>query len=669
MADYTKYVDVFHGTGEIELPEPEGAAASWHAIKGLCGNTSPGAVLPFGKYSAAPYSGGYSSGYGVNRMNCGGPVGRLGDSMRLRGFSHFHNSGTGATNIYYNYAVVKPFYGEAEKDYGVENETGEPGYYSAVLAESGVLCELTVQKNCSMHRYTFDRPGGAVSVDFLNDGLYADEMRLRGKAEELCVKCVSEREIAASVKLQGIVLFFDVFFDGKGSLDGENVFRMSAPGAVTVCVSVSAESALAAKEELDGADRDFDRVRLEAKNAWNEALGKISAECEDENELRIFYSNLYHTFTKPCDWGKGGFLWKGSPFVVDIVTMWDIYKTQLPLVFSLFPEVSAHIVEMITRLGLERQRLPHSLMLSSDLNMETKQARALGEHSLYDAWKRGVRADWNAALDAVMADVGRPDFADYTERGECARTTHMLDMAEGCAAAAELARGIGRTAEAGRLESLSGGWRKAFNGETGLLWADREYYEGNHWNYSFRLLRNMDERIAMCGGRKGFLELLDRFFGFSHPEDVSARFEGFNNETDMETPYAYHFAGEYDRLCEVLDLGDRFAFRDSRGGAGPGAIPGNNDSGGLSSCYIWNCIGLFPVSGQDLMLAGRPKFSRLTMQLANGKTLVIEKHGSGAVPERVLFNGAELEKRRIGAAQMMGGGKIVFEMKKQEADG
>lgn len=123
MVDYTKYVDVFHGTGEIELPQPEGAAASWHAIKGLCGNTSPGAVLPFGKYSVAPYSGGYSSGYGVNRMNCGGPIGRIGDAMRLRGFSHFHNSGTGATNIYYNYAVVKPFYGVAEKDYGVENET------------------------------------------------------------------------------------------------------------------------------------------------------------------------------------------------------------------------------------------------------------------------------------------------------------------------------------------------------------------------------------------------------------------------------------------------------------------------------------------------------------------------------------------------------------------
>ena len=61
--DYTKYVDVFYGNGEIDLPKPEGIAKTWQLLKGLCGNTSPAAALPFGKFTCGPYSGGYPTGY------------------------------------------------------------------------------------------------------------------------------------------------------------------------------------------------------------------------------------------------------------------------------------------------------------------------------------------------------------------------------------------------------------------------------------------------------------------------------------------------------------------------------------------------------------------------------------------------------------------------------
>jgi len=50
---YTQYADPFHGNGTIDLPKPENIATAWHFIKGLCGNTHPGAVLPFGKYSVS----------------------------------------------------------------------------------------------------------------------------------------------------------------------------------------------------------------------------------------------------------------------------------------------------------------------------------------------------------------------------------------------------------------------------------------------------------------------------------------------------------------------------------------------------------------------------------------------------------------------------------------
>ena len=37
-------------------------------------------------------------------------------------------------------------------------------------------------------------------------------------------------------------------------------------------------------------------------------------------------------------------------------------------------------------------------------------------------------------------------------------------------------------------------------------------------------------------------------------------------------------------------------------GTGPGGLPGNDDSGGLSSWYVWASLGLFPVAGQNLTL-------------------------------------------------------------------
>ena len=168
---YCSLVDVFHGSGSIDLPKPEGISASWHFIKALCGNTHPGATLPFGKYSVAPYSGGYSSGYGVNTVNTCGPIEPLMPQLRLKGFTHFHNSGAGGIGLYYNYALVTPFYDTPSDSYGVSGEIASPGYYGVTLTETGIRCELTVCPHAALHRYTFPQAGGAICIDFANDGL------------------------------------------------------------------------------------------------------------------------------------------------------------------------------------------------------------------------------------------------------------------------------------------------------------------------------------------------------------------------------------------------------------------------------------------------------------------------------------------------------------------
>ncbi len=167
----------------------------------------------------------------------------------------------------------------------------------------------------------------------------------------------------------------------------------------------------------------------------------------------------------------------------------------------------------------------------------------------------------------------------------------------------------------------------------------------------------MDTRMALAGGKEGFSALADRFFGFVNPGSEENSFEGFNNETDMETPYVYHFAGRHDRLSEIIDGCLRYMFTTGRGG-----IPGNNDSGGLCACYIWNAVGLFPVSGQDLMIIGSPRARRVTFSLSSGSTFTVEKEGSGIYVAQAFLNRKELDGLSFTAGEMMAGGTLRLVM-------
>lgn len=343
--------------------------------------------------------------------------------------------------------------------------------------------------------------------------------------------------------------------------------------------------------------------------------------------------------------------------MVDFATLWDMYKTEMPLIFTLYPDLSRHIVATYVKLGELYGKLPHCFMLTSNTNIENKQARINAEHMLYDAWIRGVEADWPKLCQWMIADIQRADYHDFSETGSCPRTTHTLDMAEGCAAVAEIAEACSLYAEAAKLRKLAKNWRNAFDPKTGMLYAECEYYEGNHHNYSFRPLREMEERIALCTPKR-FEEALDRFFGFTHANDTSSRFESFNNETDMEAPYAYCYIGRQDKLCQILDGADRYMFRTAAGGVGRGGIPGNNDSGGLSSCYLWNTLGIFPVSGQNWMWIAKPKFHRTVIHLANGRDFTIRREGNNAYPTSAILNGKPCENLGFSASSMMEGGEL-----------
>ena len=675
MTDYCKYVDVFLGCDEIDLPVPVPPADKWTFIKGITGNTNPGAALPFGKYSCCAYTAGYPTGYGDHLPNsCPQDFRRSDACKKLLGLSHFQQSGTGAIDYYYNYCIISPFCGEPEQYDAtpIADEYALPGYY-AVKGENGIYSETTVSDKSAYHRFRFAQQGGHLAVDFTNDGLLKKSKRDYARPDSGTIRIVSPTEIHAEIVLSGLPTYFCLrlqnaravsllqnnrYIAGKEILFGktEDTF-----GVFIECDDLLPESRLSVSlKDADTAVFDayadeggFDAVRQKAYERWNDALSRIAIETDDERQMQIFYSNLYHTLIKPCIRTGESPLWDDPAFCVDYATMWDIYKTQLPLLFTLYENVSKQTVQTFINCGLHTGQLPHTFLLTKGLHVPSSQACMLAEHSLADAFFRGIPADYKAVLKAIVKDMKRPYYADIIAGVIPDRLTHFLDVCEACAATADIAEAQGETAVAEKLRQFADRWTDAYDTQTGYIYKDHDYYEGNYRNYSFRLLRNMDKRMELAGGRDAFAAQLDNFFGFVKADEYSGCFEGFNNESDMETPYAYHYAKRFDRLCEVLAAGEDSMFTTGRGG-----LPGNNDSGGTSSCHIWNCLGVFPVTGQDLMLIGFPKYEKSVLHLHNGNTFVIEKEGTGIYTKKATLNGEELPDLRFAASEMMKGGTL-----------
>ena len=701
--DVCQYVDVFYGNGEVDHYAEEGLASKWFYIKALCGNTMPHPVLPFGRISVGAYSSAYPTGYGTHYPNSCGGIRKLYDELMIRGFSHIHHSGTGGIKYYYNYAVTCPFYGELTeiaKFHPVTEEAAKPGYYTVRFHD--IKAELTVNQYTALHRYTFAKDGGRLAVDFSNDGLskmFSDRFYAFAKDAEIIR--VNDSEVLFSGILSGVRLYFCVQVEGinvKSSLfandtepaeavkDGagliiEDTTKMFGGvfdfdgNEVLVKVSYSTLGYGEAQAQVHSTVKSFEETAAEAYAIWNQYLSAIDITTEDEQLKEKFYSNLYHSLIKPADLTGENILGVKDDVVSDFATFWDQYKTVMPLIYLLYPDMSNKIVKAIDNISRSFGKIACSFGLTDILSCES-QAKMLGILSLCDAYHSGIPAVTKEMItECVKRELAREDFKSFLEDGVFERYTHIIDTTDACFAAAEIVEDEALKAQ---LLELAQNWRNAYD-EDGLMSTKSEYYEGDRYTYSFRLQKNMDERIEAAGGKERFLQLLDNFFGFNgdsivqiHDRPDAAkllaeimdryhRFEGFNNECDMETPYAYVLAGRQDKTCEIVHEGVIKSF-----GLGKGGLPGNNDSGGLSSCFVWNALGLFPASGRGEVLLGSPHFERAVINLSSGKQLEIQAVNVSADRyhvEKAEFNGKPVVDFRIPMQELMQGGKLTVWMK------
>tara|TARA_R110002096_G_scaffold119925_6_gene259918 strand:+ start:472 stop:2646 length:2175 start_codon:yes stop_codon:yes gene_type:complete len=702
----SRYVDPFLGNEASCLPQPEGIAKKWWCAKPPVGNTHPGATLPFGMVSVCAYSGAYVTGYGRYAVSLTGDMPEtLFDRHEALGLAHFQQSGTGRIRMYYNYLLTTPLVGNGLDGLGerflLVNEECRPGYYAGEFSETGVKFEVTSADRTAFHRYHFEGDVcGKVAIDLTSGGLLIEGMKTY--PEKAKATFLDDGLCRGRVTIEGITYRFKVeclspikssgFWEDGEPVEGKPKYKASKetrqaklpfgiwfeaeePGTpIEIRIGFSLVNSDRPAQAIDiHRDKSFEGTAAEATQIWDSVLGKIELEGGTDEMRQIFYSALYHSTLKPADFcDENPFSGNPGPFFFDLSTLWDLYKTQLPLLMTLWPELGADFVSFLIEVARREGSFPISYLMDNGPERFAKQATGLCHMILNDAQMRGIEGDWEEVLSLLwktsLSGKGRGGkFAEFARNEVVQPLSHTLDLAFANWSIAQMSKRLGDQVIYEKSIPLAYHWRNAFDPETGLLREDSDYYEGEYWNYSFRFIHDMVGRIKLAGSEQAFVDLLDLFFGFKDPEKDRTvhHFEGLNNEPDMEAPYAYLYAGRHDRTAEVVRSVMRYQFTTGRGG-----LPGNDDSGGLSSWYVWSAMGLFPVTGIPIMLIGSPIFDKARIKLLGGDFTVtaLNQAPDNYYVQRAWLNGNPLDRCYLKLTEFAAEAELTLEMGPQPSD-
>jgi len=159
--------------------------------------------------------------------------------------------------------------------------------------------------------------------------------------------------------------------------------------------------------------------------------------------------------------------------------------------------------------------------------------------------------------------------------------------------------------------------------------------------------------IEASGGAETFVNRLDAFFAVPKRYDVG-------NEPGFLAPYLYNWAGRPDKTDEHVRAIIAASYH-----PGPTGLPGNDDSGAMSSWYAFGQMGIFPNAGQPMYLIGSPAFPETTLHTAEGKAFTIEAHGVSAENIYVVgatLNGKPLDRSWLSHSEIVAGGRLVLTM-------
>ncbi|MGA4954300.1 GH92 family glycosyl hydrolase [Streptomyces lavendulocolor] len=226
-----------------------------------------------------------------------------------------------------------------------------------------------------------------------------------------------------------------------------------------------------------------------------------------------------------------------------------------------------------------------------------------------------------------------------------------------------------------------GGWRVPSASYDPRVWG-HDYTETNGWGYAFTAPQDSRGLANLYGGRAGLAKKLDTYF--STPETASPEFVGsygsvihemteardvrmgmygHSNQVAHHVPYMYNAAGQpwktQEKVREVLSR----LYTGSEIGQG---YHGDEDNGEQSAWWLFSALGFYPlVMGSGEYAIGSPLFTKATVRMDNGRTLVVrapENSARNVYVQGLKVNGKRWTSTALPHAVVARGGTLEFDM-------
>ena len=682
------------------------------------GHTFPGATLPFGMVQLSPDTrlSGWDSCSGYHYSD-----------QIIYGFSHTHLSGTGISD--YGDILLMPTSGQRSLDALVDgktdkgyaspfnhgNEKASPGSYSVILDDGNIKADLTSTNRVGFHRYTYPKES---RPNIILDLVHRDEVL------DSFLRIIDSSHIEGYRRSTGwakdqIVYFvadfsqpfeFEIALDGKLDRSLKEARGTSIKAIfnfpinrrpILVKVAISSVSIEGARHNLAAELRgwNFERVVQQAQTAWNRELNRLEINGGSEDQLKTFYTALYHTMIAPNLFMDVDGEFRGRDLKThtaggftnySVFSLWDTFRAAHPLYTIIEQKRTADFINTFLAQYDFGGRLPVWELAGNETDT------MIGYHAvpmIADAAIKGMGGfDREKAFVAMKhsAELKQFGLGAYINQGfismedDRESVSKTLEYAYDDWCIAEMAGLLGHETDHSTFIQRAQFYRNVFDPETGFArprrnggWlapfdpreVDFNFTEANSWQYSFFVPQDISGLIELLGGKEKFGRKLDELFTTEskttgrEQADITGLIGQYahGNEPSHHMAYLYDYVGQpWKTQRRVRQIMDNFYL------AEPAGLIGNEDCGQMSAWYVMSAAGFYPVTpGAPLYAIGTPLFPELRFNLENGKSFVVKARGVSArniYIQSATLNGQPYSHSYLLHKDLMKGGELVFQI-------
>lgn len=615
---------------------------------------------------------------------------------------------------------------QRETMYMYNSEITSPAYLSVMMPEQNIMSEITATKRSAIFRFSWltpeiptiiidinsDEGKGYIKVDLENGEIYGYNpvyINNNGKSKHAGIAgyfvAKFDTKIINSGTYSGMKYEHGVYERKNQKNIGAYVsFDLSSNKAVRMKIGTSFTSIENARENLDAeiSDWNFNKIKTNLENIWNDILGRIDVESNNSDELTKFYTSLYHSFLQPHLFSdvNGEYPGYANDSIIHVANgfnyygdfaSWNSYRTQMPLLSLIAPREYNDMIKSLIKKAEQGGWLP----ATSEMNNYS--AEAIGDFSstiIADACMKGFDFDLEKAykylrknafepsgLNDYIDGKGRRSLNSYLEFGYIpledevigenlngGQVSRTLNYAYNDWCVAQVARKLGKTNDYDELLARSYNYTNLFDFEKATVcgkYANDTFtdefnankmmpyiIEGTPKQYTFFVPHDVDGLFELLNGKEIFQQKLD---------EININNELWaGNEPSQLIPYLYNFIGKWDKtqilVKKILELEYTTEF--------DGYLR-NDYAGQMSAWYIFSSIGFYPTCpGNNQYQLSSPIFDKVTLNLDKdyypGGSFIFETSTNNGNPfSKVELNGKEIEPV-ITHKNIQDGGKLIF---------